>query len=489
MSVVKDRVSVPYCIPSKIKTNMAGMFFARAATRCPKGSYSSFFKKSLKSNGKKIKLCGSDQRTIHSLSQRGQTSILALTNRINLLQSTLTAQTAVSNTGGTSIMSNLIKINGLHTTSACMASGTDAGDDISAELGGSITATTDIVSCDHLPKHEMFPETPPSISTEDIFASNLAEVPLTELGLGGYTPVGLIQNLLDFLHLTVGLPWWCAIIGGTIALRALVFPLMIKGQVNTAKLSQIKPELDRLQEKMRDVSNLQNPMAKAQVSIELQDLFKKHDCHPVKGIISPLIQLPMFISFFLALRGMSYLPVESLRTGGLLWFPDLVNADPFYVLPVITAATMLLTIETGAEAGMANPQMKNMKNVFRGMCVIMVPLTYNFPCAIFLYWLTSNAMSLAQVIVLKIPSVKTYFNVPEKMMTLDPAATAKQGSFWQNLKAGYSNAQEAAIVRHEEKMKVKKYEESLKSSTYKETFEYNPRLKENEHLFEKAKRK
>ena len=32
---------------------------------------------------------------------------------------------------------------------------------------------------------------------------------------------------------------------------------------------------------------------------------------------------------------------------------------------------------------MANPQMRNMKNVFRGMCVIMVPLTYAFPTVSF----------------------------------------------------------------------------------------------------------
>ena len=42
---------------------------------------------------------------------------------------------------------------------------------------------------------------------------------------------------------------------------------------------------------------------------------------------------------------MSYLPVESLKTGGLLWFPDLASADPYYILPVLCAASMLLTIE------------------------------------------------------------------------------------------------------------------------------------------------
>jgi len=31
--------------------------------------------------------------------------------------------------------------------------------------------------------------------------------------------------------------------------------------------------------------------------------------------------------------------------GGILWFPDLSVADPYYILPVFTAVTMLITME------------------------------------------------------------------------------------------------------------------------------------------------
>lgn len=41
-----------------------------------------------------------------------------------------------------------------------------------------------------------------------------AELSLVELGLGAFTPVGLIQNLLEFVHLELGLPWWGAIVAG-----------------------------------------------------------------------------------------------------------------------------------------------------------------------------------------------------------------------------------------------------------------------------------
>lgn len=120
-------------------------------------------------------------------------------------------------------------------------------------------------------------------AAQDIFATGIPlNTPLSELGLGGYTPVGMITNALDFLHLTVGLPWWASIVAGTVLFRALVFPIMIKGQINSAKLAAIKPELERLQQNLTDMSNYQNPMMKAQASMELQQLFQKHDCHPVK---------------------------------------------------------------------------------------------------------------------------------------------------------------------------------------------------------------
>lgn len=124
-------------------------------------------------------------------------------------------------------------------------------------------------------------------TAQDIFASGIPlETPLSELGLGGYTPVGMITNALDFLHLSLGLPWWASIVAGTLVFRALVFPIMIKGQVNSAKLAAIKPELERLQSNLTDMSNYQNPMMKAQASQELQQLFQKHDCHPVKVLIT-----------------------------------------------------------------------------------------------------------------------------------------------------------------------------------------------------------
>lgn len=48
----------------------------------------------------------------------------------------------------------------------------------------------------------------------DVLQAASTELTLAELGLAGHTPVGLIQNLLEFMHLDLGLPWWGAIVIG-----------------------------------------------------------------------------------------------------------------------------------------------------------------------------------------------------------------------------------------------------------------------------------
>lgn len=62
------------------------------------------------------------------------------------------------------------------------------------------------------------PATPPPTAVPEVASGETADIvqaaaeqSFSELGLGSYTPVGLIQNLLEFMHVNLGLPWWGAI--------------------------------------------------------------------------------------------------------------------------------------------------------------------------------------------------------------------------------------------------------------------------------------
>lgn len=117
-------------------------------------------------------------------------------------------------------------------------------------------------------------------TTQDIIAA--AEPSLASLGLCNFTPVGLVQSILDSFHLTFGMPWWASIALCTVVFRTLMLPLMVKGQINTARLNKIKPELDRIQAEMRELANTQDTMKKSLAAMQLQKLMKENDCHPLK---------------------------------------------------------------------------------------------------------------------------------------------------------------------------------------------------------------
>lgn len=157
---------------------------------------------------------------------------------------------------------------------------------------------------------------------------------------------------------------------------------------------------------------------------------KEKDISPFKSLLVPLAMAPVFISFFFGLRKMANLPVESLKTGGLFWFTDLTVADPFYILPLITSVTVWITLEVGVDGMKLNASQHGhlMKYVFRAIPIIMFPFTLNFPAAILCYWVSTNAISLIQVSVLKLPAVRQKLNIePARVIPADLMPKNKQG--------------------------------------------------------------
>ncbi|KAK5893455.1 hypothetical protein CgunFtcFv8_006326 [Champsocephalus gunnari] len=255
-----------------------------------------------------------------------------------------------------------------------------------------------------------------SSTAAEVLQAVVTEPSLAALGLASRTPVGMVQNLLEYIHIDLGIPWWGAIVVGTVIARVAVFPVIVKGQREAAKLHNVMAVFGRLNNRMSEAQNSGNKLEFAKAYFQLSLFKNKHNVNPLRGFIVPLIQAPVFISFFIALRKMSELPVPSMQSGGLLWFPDLTAADPFYILPVIVTGTMFFILEFGAESGVENPQLRHLKTVFRIMPFVVLPFTISFPTAVFTYWLTSNCFSLGQVALLRhpLPTATAYWKASGK---------------------------------------------------------------------------
>ncbi|RZF32604.1 hypothetical protein LSTR_LSTR011051 [Laodelphax striatellus] len=243
----------------------------------------------------------------------------------------------------------------------------------------------------------------------------LGEPPFSSIGLGGWSPVGLLQNAFEYLHINLDMPWWQCIVLGTVVVRLLMTPLVVISQRNAIIMANNSPQMKKIQTKLSDAKSRGDIMEAAQYSQELFVFMKEKNLNPIKNMLVPLAQAPVFLSFFMGLREMANLPVKSLHEGGLFWFTDLTVPDQYYVMPILTCVTLLATIEIGSEGKITGPNQHLMKIFLRGIPVVLFPFIMNFPGVLHLYWLSTNVFSLIQTGTIKyVPSVRRICKIPEQ---------------------------------------------------------------------------
>ncbi|KAK3315379.1 hypothetical protein B0H66DRAFT_536248 [Apodospora peruviana] len=99
----------------------------------------------------------------------------------------------------------------------------------------------------------------------------------------------------------------------------------------------------------------------------------------------------------------------TLATGGCLWFPDLMVADPLHILPGILSVLLALNTIPNTRAGLRAflgldntqsttvVQSQGRLRLLRAlviMCLAVGPLTMQLPAAIHLYWVSSTTISM-----------------------------------------------------------------------------------------------
>ncbi|XP_074787244.1 mitochondrial inner membrane protein OXA1L [Athene noctua] len=298
------------------------------------------------------------------------------------------------------------------------------------------------------------------------------EVRLEDLGLGAYTPVGLVQNFLEFLHLDVGLPWWGAIAVGTLGARLALLPLLVRGQREAARLAAHSAALQRLHQRLARARGGGDQRQVAHAYTELAAYQQRHDINPLRGFLVPLVQTPLFVSFFLALQKMAAAPVPGLRRGGLAWFPDLTAPDPLYVLPLLVTASTCLVLEVGAEVGVSSQGAGSLRYLMRLLPLVFLPFIIHFPSAVFTYWLTSNSFSLLQTGLLRIPALRARLHIAPPAPQAPTTGHAPKGLLgrlrqeWREARAAQQGEERQWRIRHHLDLAAK--------GPLRQTFTHNP---------------
>ena len=203
--------------------------------------------------------------------------------------------------------------------------------------------------------------------------------------------------LLDFLFHLFG-NFGVAIIGLTVIIRAVMFPIAAKQFASMNKMKILQPKLKELQERYKDDKpTLQN---------ETMALYKKEKANPVAGCLPVVLQIPIFYALYKTLL----VSTEMRHQPFTLWIKDLSVADPltpvnlFGLIPFtpptligIGLLPILLGVSMWAQQKL-NPAPVDpaQKQIFALMPWVLMFIMAPYATGLIVYWITNNCLTMLQ---------------------------------------------------------------------------------------------
>jgi YidC/Oxa1 family membrane protein insertase len=179
---------------------------------------------------------------------------------------------------------------------------------------------------------------------------------------------------LQRLHGIIG-NWGLSIILLTLIFRALIWPLINTQTKSMYAMQTLQPEIQALQKKYKDDQE--------KLTQETMKLYREKGVNPAGGCLPIFLQMPLFIILYNVFKNFEF-------NEGFLWIPDLGQADPFYILPVLYLGVILLQSYLSAKG---NPQMLRQQLLIN---VAFIFFFIGFPSGVILYYTFSMLVQAFQ---------------------------------------------------------------------------------------------
>jgi YidC/Oxa1 family membrane protein insertase len=187
-----------------------------------------------------------------------------------------------------------------------------------------------------------------------------------------------LLKLMRAFHAATG-NWGVAIILVTLFVRLATAYWTNKSMVSSKAMQRIKPEMDKLREKLGD--------DKQKLNTEVMNLYKKHKINPVAGCLPMLLQMPIWFALYSTLWN----SVELYHAPFALWIHDLSEPDKYLVLPISMGLLMLAQQKWAPMTSIDTAQQKMMTYM---MPVMFTSFSLFVPAGLTLYWATSTALQM-----------------------------------------------------------------------------------------------
>lgn len=183
---------------------------------------------------------------------------------------------------------------------------------------------------------------------------------------------------LKYLYRFVGNYGWTIIIM-TIIIRIPFIPLLQKSQQSMKKMQKIQPMMAEIKEQYKKDPQRQQK--------EMMLLYKKHKVNPLGGCLPMLLQIPVFIALYNVLLQ----TIELRGAPFTLWITDLSAKDPYYVLPIVMGASMV--VQQKMTPTTADP---TQAKIMMFLPVVFTVMFLNFPSGLVVYWFVNNLLAIGQ---------------------------------------------------------------------------------------------
>jgi YidC/Oxa1 family membrane protein insertase len=180
-----------------------------------------------------------------------------------------------------------------------------------------------------------------------------------------------------------------AIIVLTVLVRLVTAPLTNRQMRSMEKMRALAPKLEELRAKHGDDRQKQ--------SEEMMRLYRQEGVNPLGGCLPMVLQIPVFIGLFYALRS----SIELRHSPFFGWIDDLSVPESLFTIPGLELPVRVLPLLMGASMVLQqkltpmqmDPAQARMMLVL--MPVMMTVMFYQFPSGLVLYWMVSNLIAIA----------------------------------------------------------------------------------------------
>ncbi|MEQ9695230.1 membrane protein insertase YidC [Shimia sp. SDUM112013] len=212
-----------------------------------------------------------------------------------------------------------------------------------------------------------------------------------------------IFAVLHYLNGLIGNMGW-AIIGLTVLIKIVVFPLAYKSYASMAKMKELQPQMEKLKEAAGD--------DRQKLQQAMMELYKREKVNPASGCLPILIQIPIFFSLYKVI----FVTLELRHAPWLGPFADLSAPDPttilnlFGLLPIgapepgsimalifIGVLPLLLGISMWLQQKLnPAPTDPTQQMIFAWMPWVFMFMLGGFASGLVLYWITNNVITFTQ---------------------------------------------------------------------------------------------